>query len=138
MKHLIETTWKGNMKFEALLSGHSLLMDAMQDVGGMDSGPRPKELMLASIAGCTGMDVISILNKMRVETEYFNVKVDAELTDEHPKHYNKMHLIYQFKGKNLEFEKLKKAIDLSQDKYCGVSAVYKKTMELSYEIEIIQ
>ncbi len=137
MKQVLKTAWMGKMKFDAVVSGHHLMMDAVPEVGGENAGPRPKELMLASLSGCTGMDVISILNKMRQEVESFNITVEAELTEEHPKHYNKLHLIYEFKGNNLDLEKLKKAVDLSQDKYCGVSAVYKKAMELTYEIKII-
>ncbi len=138
MKHRIETSWKGNMKFDALVSGHHVIMDAAPEVGGENSGSRPKELMLASLAGCTGMDVISILRKMKVNVESFNIDIEADLTEEHPKHYTKMHLIYLFKGENLEFEKLKKAVDLSQEKYCGVSAAYRKAMELTYEIKILE
>lgn len=137
MKQVLKTAWMGKMKFDAVVSGHHLMMDAVPEVGGENAGPRPKELMLASLSGCTGMDVISILNKMRQEVESFNITIEAELTEEHPKHYNKLHLIYEFKGNNLDPEKLKKAVDLSQDKYCGVSAVYKKAMELTYEIKII-
>ncbi len=138
MKHKIESSWKGNMKFDALVSGHHVIMDALPEVGGENSGPRPKELMLASLAGCTGMDVVSILKKMKVELESFKVEVEADLTEEHPKQYSKMHITYLFKGENLEIEKLKKAVDLSQEKYCGVSAMYRKAMELTYEIKIIK
>lgn len=137
MKQVLKTAWMGKMKFDAVVSGHHLMMDAVPEVGGEDAGPRPKELMLASLSGCTGMDVISILNKMRQEVDSFNITVEAELTEEHPKHYFKLHLIYEFKGNNLDIEKLKKAVDLSQEKYCGVSAVYKKAMEITYEIKII-
>ena len=136
MIHKVETSWNGNMKFDAMVSGHKVSMDALPEVGGENSGPRPKELMLASLAGCTGMDVISILRKMKVDVEAFNINVEADLTEEHPKHYSKMHVTYLFKGNNLDVEKLKKAVDLSQDKYCGVSAAYRKAMQLSYEIKI--
>ncbi len=137
MKQTVDTLWQGNMKFDALVSGHHVIIDALPAVGGNDEGARPKELMLASLAGCTGMDVISILKKMRVEPEYFNVKVEAEMTEEHPKHYTAMHIVYEFKGENLEMEKLQKAIDLSQDRYCGVSFVYRKAMEITHEIKIL-
>jgi putative redox protein len=136
MKHKVETSWKGNMKFDALVSGHQVSMDALPEVGGENAGPRPKELMLASLAGCTGMDVISILRKMKVEVESFNISVEADVTEEHPKHYTKMHVIYQFSGKDLDPDKLKKAVELSQERYCGVSAVYRKAMELTYAIQI--
>ena len=82
------------------------------------------------------MDVVSILKKMKVEPEYFNIRIEADLTEEHPKVYSKVHIIYEFKGKDLEREKLQKAIELSQEKYCGVSAMYRKAMEVSYEIVI--
>ena len=136
MKHKVTTTWKEKMQFDALVSNHHVIMDAVSDVGGEDKGPRPKELMLASLAGCTGMDVVSILQKMRVELEAFDIDIEADITEEHPKHYTKMHLIYKFKGKDLDPEKLKKAVELSQERYCGVSAAYRKAMELSYEIKI--
>jgi putative redox protein len=136
MEHKINASWQGNMKFDALVSGHTLSMDAMPEVGGENSGPRPKELMLASLAGCTGMDVVSILKKMKVELDGFDIEVKANLTDEHPKHYTSMHVIYKFKGNGLDVDKLKKAVELSQDKYCGVSAAYRKAMALSYEIVI--
>lgn len=137
MKHTVDTAWQGNMKFDAVVSGHHVTMDALPVGGGNDEGARPKELMLASLAGCTGMDVISILKKMRVEPEYFNVRVEAEMTEEHPKHYTAMHIIYEFKGEGLEIEKLKKAVDLSQERYCGVSFAYRKAMEITHEIKIL-
>jgi putative redox protein len=137
MTHKVETNWKGNMQFEATVSGHKVLMDATPDSGGEDKGARPKQLMLAALAGCTGMDVVSILKKMRVDVDEFDIDVEAGLTEEHPKYYNKMHIIYKFKGKDLDPEKLKKAVDLSQERYCGVSAAYKKAMEISYEIVIL-
>jgi len=137
MKHTIETNWKGKMQFDADLDGHVLSMDSTKDGGGEDKGVRPKKLMLASLAGCTGMDVISILQKMRVDVEDFKIEIEADMTEDHPKHYTKMHVIYQFIGKDLDPEKLKKAVDLSQDRYCGVSAAYKKAMEVTYEIKIL-
>ena len=137
MKHTVDTLWQGNMKFDAVVSGHHVIMDALPVGGGNNEGARPKELMLSALAGCTGMDVISILKKMRIEPEYFNVKVEAEMTEEHPKHYTAMHITYEFKGENLEIEKLQKAIDLSQERYCGVSFVYRKAMEITHEIKIL-
>ena len=73
---------------------------------------------------------------MRVEIESFELQVEGELTEEHPKHYKNMHLVYVFKGKNLLLDKLEKAVNLSQDQYCGVSASYKKAMQVTYEIKI--
>jgi putative redox protein len=138
MKHAVSTSWIENMQFDAVVSNHHIIMDAIPEVGGQNKGPRPKELMLASLAGCTGMDVVSILQKMRVTIESFNIDIEADLTDEHPKHYTKMHIIYKFKGNELDPEKLKKAVELSQERYCGVSAAYRKAMELTYEIKITE
>ena len=136
MKHIVNTAWAGKMKFDTEVNEHHIILDAAEDVGGENAGPRPKALMLSALAGCTGMDVISILKKMKLEPEYFNIKIEADLTEEHPKVYSKVHIIYEFKGKDLEIEKLQKAIELSQEKYCGVSAMYKKAMEVSYEIVV--
>ncbi len=138
MKQSLTTTWKGNMQFDALVSGHHVVMDALPAVGGEDSGPRPKELMLASLAGCTGMDVVSILKKMRIEIESFDIEIIADITEEHTKHYTAMHIIYKLKGKDIDPEKAKKAVDLSQEKYCGVSEAYRKAMTLTYEIQITE
>ncbi len=137
MKHSVDTNWLGNMKFNSLVNGHNIVIDALPEVGGEDSGPRPKELMLTALAGCTAMDVISILKKMKVTPDSFQVKIEANLTEEHPKHYDKLHLIYEFKGNDLPLDKLEKAVNLSQEKYCGVSFMYKKIMELSHEIVVI-
>ncbi|MCD6661382.1 MAG: OsmC family protein [Lentimicrobium sp.] len=137
MKQTLNTSWKGNMEFDALVGDHHLIMDAAPEVGGNNAGVRPKALMLASLAGCTGMDVVSILKKMRIEPKTFDIKIEAELTEEHPKHYTAMHLIYEFSGDGLEEDKLRKAIELSQERYCGVSAVYRKALELTYEIRIL-
>lgn len=136
MKTSIDMNWKGGMAFETEMNGHKIVVDASDEVGGQNLGPRPKGLMMVALAGCTGMDVVSILKKMRVDLTYFNVRVEGNLTEEHPKHFDGMKLIYEFSGENLDREKLKKAIDLSMERYCGVSAVYKKVMEMSYDIVI--
>ena len=119
------------MAFEADVNGHKITLDAAEQVGGENRGPRPKPLLMVGLAGCTGMDVVSILKKMRVELDGFNVRVEADLTDEHPKQFTKMHVIYEFKGKDLPMEKLQKAISLSEERYCGVSAMYKKAIEIT-------
>ncbi|HKM94796.1 MAG TPA: OsmC family protein [Prolixibacteraceae bacterium] len=138
MKQETLMKWKGNMEFETELFGHKLTLDASPESGGENKGTRPKVLMLTALAGCTGMDIISILKKMKIKPDEFNVRVDGYLTEDLPKQYEKMHIIYEFKGENLSEDKLRKAIDLSQEKYCGVSALYKKAIELTYEIVILQ
>lgn len=130
--------WSGKMAFETDMGGHKIVVDAKPAVGGENGGPQPKPLMLTSLGGCTGMDVISILKKMRVEVEDFQVIIQAEQTDEHPKHYNKIHLIYQFKGKDLPMDKLEKAVNLSEERYCGVTEVYRHAVEMSKEIKVVE
>lgn len=136
-KAVVNTMWIDNMSFEWEINGFKTVIDADSSVGGSDKGPRPKLFMLAALGGCTGMDVISILSKMKVEVDYFNVKVEGELTEEHPKHFTSMHVIYEFRGKNLPLDKLERAVSLSEEKYCGVSAVYKKALTLTHEIKIL-
>lgn len=137
-KDSVTTKWLGNMAFETDVHGHKIILDAGSQVGGENRGPTPKPLMLSALGGCTGMDVISILKKMQVEVESFSVKVETEVTEEFPKHYTKMHVIYEFTGKDLPMDKLKRAVELSEEKYCGVSAVYRKAIEMSSEIKVNQ
>jgi putative redox protein len=142
MSEIIKTKWKGNMAFEWEVNNHKVMIDAVQAVGGEDRGPQPKPFMLASLGGCTGMDVISILKKMRVTENLsdFSVEVDGELTTEHPKHYTSMHVKYIFTAKDgieLPEEKLKKAVNLSEERYCGVSEVYRKAgVKMTSEIVV--
>jgi len=138
MKENYITKWKGNMAFEAEITGHKVLMDADEKFGGEDRGPRPKPLLIAALTGCTGMDVASILKKMRVEYDSLEIKTEADLTEEHPKTYTKMNLVYEFTGKELDLKKIEKAVKLSQERYCGVSALFEKGMELTYEIKLIE
>lgn len=135
-KAVVSTRWLENMAFESEINGHKIIIDATPDVGGNDLGPRPKPFMLAALGGCTAMDVVSILKKMRVDFKSLNVIVEGSLTEEHPRHYYKMHVIYEMEGKDLPMDKIQKAVSLSAERYCGVTAVYKKVIELSSEIRI--
>lgn len=138
-KEIATTKWMGNMAFEGEVNSHKIILDAEPQFGGENRGPRPKPLMLLALGGCTAMDIISILTKMRVDIEGLNVIVEGDLTDDYPKHFYKMHIKYEFKGKNLPVDKLQKAIGMSEEKYCGVSAVYKKAQtEMTSEIRIIE
>ena len=136
MSNKINVAWTGDMAFEAEVNDFKIKLDADERVGGKNSGPRPKPLTLVSLGGCTGMDVISILTKMRVKPDYFNVEVSGELTDEHPKYYNKIHVVYTFRGSDLPMAKLEKAINLSQDRYCGVSEMLRKVATITHKIVI--
>ena len=137
-KNIVEAKWVDNMAFEGEVNGHKIIIDADDKVGGHDRGPRPKPLMLLALAGCTGMDVVSILKKMRVEYSDFNVRVEGELNDEHPVHYTHMHIVYEITGKDIPHDKVEKAVSLSQDRYCGVSFSYNKVLELTNEIVYIE
>lgn len=138
MTHSVSCSWVDAMAFDTEVSGHTLRLDGDESVGGEDSGPRPKPLLLSSLAGCTGMDVIYILRKMKIEPTYFNVRVDATVGEEHPKTYETIRLIYEFKASDgLDENKVETAVGLSQEKYCGVSAMLKAASDLSYEIVYI-
>ncbi len=130
--------WLSGMSFKADVNGHEIVLDADEQAGGTNLGPRPKPLILVALAGCTGMDVIAILKKMKVNPDYFNVDVEGELTEEHPRQFTKMHIVYEFRGKDLALDKLQKAIDLSQEKYCGVSAMLRKALPITSEIRILE
>jgi len=134
MSEKVSVNWTEEMSFEATVNDHKIMLDAVEAVGGKNRGPRPKPLTLVSLGGCTGMDVVSILKKMRVEFDSFNVEVEAKLTDEHPKYYDQIRIIYKFKGKDLPKDKIEKAVNLSQDRYCGVTAMLSKSSKIEHEI----
>jgi len=137
-KHSVKTQWKGNLTFQSEINGHKVTMDAPEAGGGNDIGPSPKKLMLAALSGCTGMDVVSMLKKMRVEFDNVNIEVQGDVTDEHPKHYYQMHVIYTFTGKDLPLDKLEKVVKMSEETYCGVGALYRKAIKVSSEIVVVQ
>jgi putative redox protein len=128
--------WTEGMAFEADLEGYKFFIDADEQFGGKKKGPKPKGLTLVSLAGCTGMDVISILGKMRVapQIEHFEVATDAVIEKDFPKRILEIEVKYIFKGNDLPVDKLKQAIELSRETYCGVSATLKPTVKLSYRL----
>ncbi len=126
------------MSFEAEIDGHKMILDASPKGGGEDQGPRPKTLLLGGLAGCTGMDIVSLLNKMRVQFSDLRIRVGADLTDEHPRIYEKIHITYIVTGKDIDKSKVEKAVQLSQEKYCGVAAMLKPHSEINYEIQVIE
>ena len=127
MTHKVVTHWKGNSQFESdNPSGKTLFMDTSEEHGGHNSGLRPKAMMLSSLAGCSGLDVVSILDKMKVQVSDFRIDTFRELTEEHPKIYHTVNVEYHFYGENLNEDKIKKAVDLSVEKYCGVMEMFRK------------
>lgn len=126
--------WKEGLAFEVELQGHRFMVDADAEFGGKDLGPRPKALLLSGLAGCTGMDVASLLAKMRVSFDTFSVEVEGNDTDEHPKVFKEILIRYILTGAQLDREKIEKAVQLSVDKYCGVHAMLSKTAAIRHEI----
>ncbi|GAB1456908.1 OsmC family protein [Spirochaetota bacterium] len=136
--HEISSTWQGDMAFASELNGHRIVVDANEEFGGKDLGPRPKPLILVSLAGCSGMDVISLLKKMREPVSWFNMRVQGELSEEHPKTYTRIKIIYEFKASDgLKEESVRKAVGLSQDKYCGVNALLSKAIPVEFDIQYL-
>ncbi len=131
----VVTHWKGNLQFESdNPSGKLVLMDTSHENGGHNSGLGPKAMMLSSLAGCSGLDVVSILKKMKVPFSDFRIDTFGELTDEHPKYYNKVSVEYHLYGDALDEEKIKKAVDLSIEKYCGVMEMFRQFAEVTTSI----
>ncbi|MFS4468963.1 OsmC family protein [Maribacter sp. 2210JD10-5] len=130
----ISTKWLGNMAFESSNpSGHNLTIDIAKEDGGDGSGFRPKALMLSSLAGCSGLDIASLIKKMKLDVDDFHIETIANLTDEHPRYYDKVTIEYHFHGKNLAEKKLQRAVDLSIETYCGVMEMFRKFAELKIE-----
>ena len=136
MKETITTRWLSDLAFEAEVDGHKVYMDSSMEHGGKNTGPRPKPLMMIALAGCTGMDVAAILKKMKVELEAFSVEVEGDITEDHPKRFEGMKVIYRVKGKNISRKSVEKAVNLSSTRYCGVSANYEKAFPITHEIII--
>ncbi|WP_282069643.1 OsmC family protein [Olleya namhaensis] len=134
MSHKITTNWKGNMLFDSdNPSGHHVLMDT--DVEGKArEGLSPKALMLSSLAGCSGLDVVSILDKMKINTYDLKMEVEGLLTDEHPKYYHTVILDYHFTGEDLNEEKINRAVQLSVEKYCGVMEMFRRFAEVQTNV----
>lgn len=125
--HEVLVTYKQGMKFETdSPTGFKTFMDTSQENGGNNEGLGPKAMMLSALAGCSGLDVVFVMNKMRAEVPYFEMKVKGELTEEHPKTYHKVWLDYHFYGTDLDQEKIKKAVALSVEKYCGVMEMFRQ------------
>lgn len=136
-KETINLEWKDGMSFEADVAGFKIAIDSDPEFGGQEKGPKPKPLMMVALAGCTGMDVVSLMNKMRINYDSLNIIIEGDLTEEHPKHFTKMKVIYEISGQDIDLKKVEKAVLMSKDKYCGVSYSYKQAMEIDYEIRLL-
>ena len=132
----ISAKLKSNMAFEMDIGGHNLVTDATVEDGGNDFGPSPKSLLLAALIGCSGIDIMSITKKMGIELDDLNIDIEAEIRDENPQIYNYIKIIYKFKGKNVPYDKVERAVKLSMEKYCGVTAMLEKAVPITYEIAV--
>ena len=119
-------------------SNHWVTMDGPENFGGSDAGTRPKELLMLALGGCTGSDVASILGKKKIKLDGFEMNISADVADEHPQVFTKMHLEYVFYGKNLPEKDIERAIDLSLTKYCSVTAMLLKAMPIEHSYKIIE
>ncbi len=132
--HIITTTWKGNMQFESTNPGGSLLIDTAEEGGGSNNGLRPKALMLSALAGCSGLDVASLIKKMRLDVDDFKIETEGFLTDTEPQVYDKVLVTYHFYGTNLNQDKLNRAVDLSVEKYCGVMHMFRSFADVQINV----
>ena len=134
MTHQVETQWMGKMQFNALVNGHTVIMDAPERVGGDDHGPIPKPFVLTALSGCTGMDVIVLLRKQGKELQDLNLKVTGEVSKQPPIEYVSAHITYEIKGQAEDEQAVLDAVMYSQEKVCGVSHMLKKIMPVTWEI----
>ncbi|HKR07181.1 MAG TPA: OsmC family protein [Bacteroidia bacterium] len=135
--HRVNTRWGGKMYFESLVNDHFINMDKLPEYGGEGKGPRPKPLILSAIAGCTGMEIVSILEKMRLKIESLEIDVTGELNDELPKIYKSVHIVCKVKGQNDDKQKIERAIQLATEKYCGVLAMVRHFAAVTSEIKFL-
>ena len=112
-------------------------MDSKKEPSGLEKAPTPMDTVLIALGGCTGMDVVSILEKMRVRFESLEIEVRGERNEEHPRVYTKIEIVYRIKG-DVDEEKVKKAVELSMERYCSVAAMLKKSAEIEHRIEILR
>ncbi|MGB8656572.1 MAG: OsmC family protein [Candidatus Zixiibacteriota bacterium] len=131
-------SWKEKLSFEVHTeSGHTILLDAKPEVGGEGTGPSPMELVLVSLAGCTAMDVVSVLKKKRVDLRNLTIRVSGERASEHPKYFTRIDVQYDLEGKGIREDDVKQAVDLSKDKYCSVAAMLREKSAISYRWNIV-
>jgi putative redox protein len=123
--------WKKDHEFDSRLEQHSITLDGNREVGF-----NPKALLLSSLAACSGIDVVDILEKMRLQFSDLEIDVEADQTEEHPRVFKDILITYKIKTKSENEDKIKKAIDLSLDKYCGVAAMLRKNSLIKYTLQI--
>lgn len=131
----VQIIWKGGTQLKSEGPGGAFLMDTAKAIGGKGEGLRPKALMLSALGGCAGVDIAMLLKKMRAEVAHFEIEVLGELTQEIPKYYHKVQVIFHFHDKDFQKEKIEKAVLLSSEKYCGVMAMFRKFAAIKTKIK---
>ncbi|HMR91599.1 MAG TPA: OsmC family protein [Chitinophagaceae bacterium] len=129
----VQVNWKKGHEFDSLFENTTTAID-----GDRVSGPGPKSLLLTGLAGCTGIDVVDILTKMRVEYTDLIIEAEAEQTEENPKVFKDIHLFYRIRTAAENEDKVRKAIELSLEKYCGVAAMLRKNSDIHYQLELLK
>ncbi|MCK5427191.1 MAG: OsmC family protein [Thermodesulfovibrionia bacterium] len=131
-------TFTDGMQFVGVAdSGHAVVMDAPASVGGNNTGANPMELLLMAFGGCSGMDVISILRKKKQNVSKLELDVEGEMAKDHPHMYTSMHIEYMVTGKNISEDAVKRAIELSLEKYCSVGATLGKAAKITHSYKVI-
>jgi putative redox protein len=134
----IEAVWQGDWRFDAQTgTGHTVIMDAAVADGGTEAGPRPMELLIAGIAGCTGMDVVSILETMRQDVRSYRIKVTGARREDHPKVFTHIVIEHLIEGK-VDEKRLARAIRLSNEKYCSAQAMVNGVAEIETRYTIVE
>lgn len=133
----INAVFKSGMNFTVDVNGHTIEIDTEEAGGGKNIGTRPKALMLVSLAGCTGLDVVNMLNKMRVKFSDLSINVEGHLTETEPKIYDKVVINYSVKVNKEDEPKVEKAVKLSKEKYCGVSKMFESFAKVSFKINYL-
>lgn len=128
--------WRGQLGFDTAIRHHGFIQDANQASGGADQGATPKELVLAAICGCTGMDVVSVLKKDKDLLKHLSVTAEAETTKEHPRVFKEVLVHFEAEGVGLPAEKLMEAVRKSQTLYCGVSAMIAVCCPIRYDVKL--
>lgn len=134
----IQATWAAPMRFDAQAeSGTRIVMDSLPEHGGAGGGPTPMQAILIALAGCTGMDVVGVLRKMRAPLEHLRIVVEGERATEHPKVFTRIHIRYEVGGEGLLRDQVERAVTLSAEKYCSVSAMLRKATTITHEIVMV-
>ncbi len=137
MANEAKVVWKAGLQFEGTSGGHIVQLDGIAEAGGEDMGFRPMNLLLVSLCGCTAMDVISVLKKMRQDVTGFAVAATGQRAAEHPRVFTDIEVVYTVSGRNLDPELVQKAVTLSRDKYCSVEGMLKQSVNMTYRVDLV-